>query len=102
MSGTEPDSDVEKCAVATNAAMEVAMDECTREGLLSNVGRIVGLEKTPDPSDVPDELSPPDCMDIDIVREWVAVRAQSLMDDGEGMADAIEQAWSEAGEECGW
>jgi len=102
MSGSEPESEAEKCAVATNAAMEVVMDECTPGGLLSNLGRMVGLDKEPDPNDVPDELSAPDCMDMDIVREWVAVRAQELMGEDMGLADAIEQAWDEAGEECGW
>jgi hypothetical protein len=92
----------DQCAVATNAAMEVAMDECSPEDLLTNLGRMVGLEDTPDPGDVPDELDPADCMDMDIVREWIAVRANELIDDGEGMSDAIEQAWAEAGDECGW
>jgi len=40
--------------------------------------------------------------DIDIVREWVAVRARELIDDGEPLPDAIEQAWDEAGDDCGW
>jgi len=96
------DSEADKCAVATNAAMEVAMDECSPRGLLSNIGRIVGLDDEPDPDDVPTELSAPDCMDIDIVREWVAVRARELTDNGEPLPDAIEQAWDEAGDDCGW
>ena len=71
------DSEADKCAVATNAAMEVAMDECSPQGLLSNIGRMVGLE-------------------------WVSVRARELIDDGEPLPDAIEQAWDEAGDDCGW
>jgi len=62
------DSEADKCAVATNAAMEVAMDECSPQGLLSNIGRMVGLDDEPEPDDVPSELSAPDCMDIDLFR----------------------------------
>jgi len=41
-------------------------------------------------------------MDMDIVREWIAVRAFELVNDGEGLSMAIEQAWAEAGDSCGW
>lgn len=98
----EPDDEAEKCAVATNAAMEVAMDECTPEGLLTNIGRMVGLDEEPDPANVPEELSKAACMDIDIVREWVAVRARELTDSGEALPDAIAMAWDEASDKCGW
>ena len=98
MSNTDDD----QCAVATNAAMEVAMDECSPEDLLTNLGRMVGLTESPDPRNVPDEPDPADCMDMDVVREWIAVRARDLIDAGVGMSDAIEQAWAEASENCGW
>lgn len=98
----EIDDEAEKCAVATNAAMEVAMDECSPQGLMATIGQMVGLDEPPDPDDVPTELSKPDCMDIDIVREWVVVRARQLAEDGEPLPDAIGMAWDEVSEDCGF
>lgn len=103
MSHAEQESEAEKCEIATNAAMEVAMEKCSSDGLLSNIAPVVGLSETPDPEDVPDELSPVDCMEMDAVREWVAVRARELIEkEDEGMVDALGRAWAEAGDECGW
>lgn len=96
------DSEKDQCAVATDAAMEVAIDECSSADLLSNLSRMVGLQEPPEPEELPVELSKPDCMDMDTVREWIAVRSRELIEDGEGMSDAVEQAWAEAGERCGW
>lgn len=90
------------CSIATDAAMSVALDECTEGGLMANLSRMVGLDEKPDPSDVPDELTAPDCMEMDMVRAWIVVRSKNLIDDGVGMTDAIEQAWDEAGGHCGW
>jgi len=94
--------DADKCAVATNAAMEVAMDECSPQAMLENLSRMVGLADAPDPMDVADELDAVDCMDMDTVRAWVVVRADELIDDGEGLSDAIQQAWDEVEDDCGW
>jgi hypothetical protein len=99
---SKPEGEKNQCAVATDAAMEVAMDECSSTDLLTNISRMIGLSESPDPDDLPDELSKPDCMDMDIVREWIAVRAFELVNDGEGLSMAIEQAWAEAGDSCGW
>lgn len=99
---TDTDDEMEKCAVATNAAFEVAMDECSPDALLMNLARMTGLQQKPDRDDVPGELSTADCMEMEMVREWVAVRSEQLIDDGEGVSDAIEQAWDEVSEQCGW
>jgi len=98
---SDAEDETSRCAVATNAAMEVAIDECSGDGLLANIARIVGMQEVPDRDDVDDELSAADCLDNDIVRAWVAVRAEELIDDGEGLSDAIEQAWGESREMCG-
>lgn len=92
----------DECSVATNAAMEVALDECSDDGLMTNLSRMVGMKEPPEMNGPPDELDAADCMDMDVVRGWVVVRAHELIRDDVGLTDAIEQAWDEAGEECGW
>mgnify|MGYP000335404305 CR=1 FL=1 len=98
---SDAESSEDRCAVATNAAMEVAIDECSEDGLLSNLSRLVGLEEPPERDETPDELSAADCLDGSIVKAWVAIRAEELIDDDEGLSDAIEQAWDESRDACG-
>lgn len=95
-------SDADSCSIATDAAMDVALEECTESGLLENLSRIVGLEEPPEPRETPDELSAPECMEMDEVRRWVVVRSKELIDGGDGLTDSIEKAWIEAGDQCGW
>lgn len=92
----------DKCVVATNAAMEVAIERCSEGELLDNLTRMMGVDEVPDAETMPDELDAPDCMDMELVRGWVAVRSRELINQGEGVSDAISQAWDEAAEQCGW
>lgn len=102
MSDSEPSDPNERCQVATSAALDAALNECSDGAVLFTIANMMGLEDTPDPAEMPVELDEVDCMKMATVRPWVATRAAELVKDGEGMSESISQAWSEAAEMCGW
>ena len=99
----DEEAEGEACRIATNAALDAALDHCSTEDLESNVARMVGLDDPPECRKVTDELDQADCMDMATVRKWVVCRAVELVEsDEEPVTDAIERAWDEANGACGW
>lgn len=92
-----------ECTIATNAALDAALDHCSESDLKRTIAQMVGMEPDVDVSDAPHELDGSACMDMKTVRKWVVRRAVELVQqDNEGVQSAISQAWDEANDACGW
>lgn len=93
----------DECTIAMQAAMGVALDHCTDEETLQiNIGRILGVEPDRDCETALDEgLDTETCGDMNGIRQWVTCRAhQLLMTKQMSFDDAMEQAWTEAHQQC--
>lgn len=95
--------DDDRCTIALDALMEVAVEECGPEGGMGkNIGRLLGTEPDPDcEAALAEGLDEATCESTQGTRQWVACRAQQLVDEDDlALSAAMEEAWDEAKTAC--
>lgn len=99
-------TDENTCTVATEIALEMAMEKCgSKSKMMEEVSALLGLDyKDIDACDIvlEDGLTKDECTDLRKVRQWVMCRAFELLelDETNSFSMAMKMAWKDAKDIC--